>query len=207
MPDIDPENHAFLDENFVPVLGICLDTVGYGAKPFGAQHDVQVRLPAVMRRILDDIDLRFDDLPYGMSGDGMYVFLPPATDPTHALPGLLSAGATRLAADNARYRDRIRARMAIGFGLIRRGPNGLVGGLMIDLSRLVECQPIRQAVHDHPESDLVALVSCGLYDMMARSGCLPVGFPLSRVDVVMQAKKYDASAWLWIGPPSRVHAA
>lgn len=207
MPTIDPVNHAFLDDKFVPVLGICLDTVGYGAKSFGAQHDVQLRLPVLTERILEDIDLRFDQLPYGMSGDGMYVFLPPATDPMQALPGLLSAAATRLAQDNARYRDRIRARMAVGFGLIRRGPNGLVGGLMIDLSRLVDCPPLREAVHDHPDSDLVALVSCGLYEMMARSGCLPTGFPLSRVDVVMQAKKYDASAWLWVGPPSRVHAA
>jgi hypothetical protein len=207
MPTIDPVNHAFLGDEFVPVLGICLDTVGYGAKPFGAQHDVQVRLPALTRHILDDVDLRFDDLPYGMSGDGLYVFLPPATDPTHALPGLLSAGATRLAQDNARYRDRIRARMAIGFGLIKRGPNGLVGGLMIDLSRLVDCPPLRQAIQDNPESDLVAVVSCGLHEMMARSGCLPAAFPLSRVDVVMRAKKYDSSAWLWVGPPSRVYAA
>lgn len=206
MPTIDPENYAFVGDEFVPVMGIGIDTVGYGVKPVGAQHDVQIRLPALVRTILEDIGLQFDDLPYEMSGDGMTVFLPPAVDPTRALPGLLSAADTRLAADNDRYRDRIRVRMSVGFGLIRRGPNGIVGGLMIDLSRLVECQPIREAVRDHPESDLVALVSCGLHDMMARSGCLPVGIRLSPVNVIMTAKKYDASAWLWIGP-QHVHAA
>lgn len=209
MNSFDPENYGFLGEEFVPVIGMNMDTVGYGAKTARAQQDVQTRLPALTRGILQDIGLTFEQLPFGMSGDGLYVFLPPATDPTRALPGLLSASAARLAEDNERYRDRLQARMSIGFGLIRRGPNGqgLVGGLIIDLSRLVECAPIRDAVREHPDSDLVVLVSDRLHELVTSSGCVPAGFTFSRAEVVMPEKQFAAPAWLWVGPRRQMSAA
>lgn len=152
-----------------------------------------------MHKALADIGIRYDELPYNeMSGDGLSLFLPPGTDPTRALPGLLSAAVTRLAEDNDRYRDQIRARMALGFGLVGRGRRGLAGRLVIDLSRLVDSPPLRQAVQDHPASDLVALVSRELHELVR-----PSGLPLTRFDVVM--KEYTGAAWLWVSPSRKPH--
>lgn len=147
MNTFDPTNYGFLEEEFVPVIGINMDTVAYGSKTASAQQDVQLRLPALTRNILQDIGLKFEKLPFGMSGDGMYVFLPPAMD------------------------------------------------------------PIRDAVRDHPDSDVVVLVSDRLHELVDSSGCLPAGFPLSQVDVVMPAKRYTAPAWLWVGPHRQMNAA
>jgi hypothetical protein len=207
MTSIDPDNPAFLGEEFVPAIGISLDTVGYGSKPFSQQQDVQARLPRLTGAILGDIGLQYDGLPRKMSGDGLDVFLPPATDPTRALPGLLSATAARLAEDNKRFQDRIRIRMAIGFDLITRGRGGLGGELIIAIKRLVDCPPVRQAMIDHPESDLAVVVSHELHDMVARTGSLQGAFAFSRIDVVMKSKNYNTSAWLWVGPPRQANAA
>jgi hypothetical protein len=184
----------------IPAMGVAIDTVGFGRKDPRAQRDVPERIQAVAQKSLVDIGVQWDELSYhDTAGDGMHLFLPAGTDPTRALPGLLSATTTRLAEDNERYRDQIRVRMAIGFGLVGRGSRSLSGRLVIDLSRLVDSPPIRQAVADHPASDLVALVSHELHALVS-----PAGLSLTRVDVVM--KEFVASAWLWVSPSRKPHA-
>jgi hypothetical protein len=192
--------HTSTPGTLTPAIGLAMDTIGYGSKSPRAQQDVQERLPAVMHKVLADIGIQFDELPAASSGDGLYLFLPPATDPTRALPGLLPAMAMRLAEDNERYRDLIRVRMSVGFGLVGYGRLGLIGRLVIDLTRLIDSPAIRQAVRDHPRSDLVALVSKELYQLVTTTKPLePGGQDLSRVDVTM--KEYVGPAWLWTGPP------
>jgi hypothetical protein len=186
--------------SLTPAIGLAMDTIGYGSKSPSAQQDVQERLPAVMHRVLADIGIQFNELPSATSGDGLYLFLPPATDPTRALPGLLPAMAVRLAEDNERYRDMIRVRAAFGFGLVGLGRLGLIGRLVIDLTRLIDSPAIRQAVNDHPESHLVALISQELHQLITSTKPLePGGQRLGRVDVTL--KEYVAPAWLWTSPP------
>lgn len=121
-----------------------------------------------------------------------------ATDPTRTLPALLAATAAGLAKDNARYRDRIRIRMAAGFGLVGRGSLGVIGNLVVEINRLNDSAPIRRAILDHPESDLVVLISDILHQLLAHSGSASNAFrPLDRVEVAL--KEYRAPAWLWIG--------
>jgi NB-ARC domain len=185
-------------ERLTPAIGVVVDTVGYGGKPLGAQRDVQERLPRIMRGVLTDISIPYDGLPFATSGDGMYVFLPAETDPTRALPGLLNATATRLADDNERYRDQIRLRMAVGFGLVGHGQNGLIGNLVIQVKRLVDSPPIRDAVRDHPKSELVVLVSQELHGLVSSSAKVLAHYGLTKVEVAM--KEYAGAAWLWTSP-------
>lgn len=152
-----------------------------------------------MEKVLDDIDIRPEELQCeGVSGDGLSLFFPAATDPTRTLPALLAATAARLAKDNARYRDRIRIRMAAGFGLVGRGSLGVIGNLVVEINRLNDSAPIRRAILDHPESDLVVLISDILRQLLAHSGSASNALrPLDRVEVAL--KEYRAPAWLWIG--------
>jgi len=179
-------------------MGFVVDVVGYGRRTAEQKSDVQHRLRTLIGHTLSDLGIAFDDaLNDGGSGDGMAVFLPVGVDYTRALPGLLTSTVAWLISDNARFRDRMRLRMAIGTGLVGTGgQTGLLGELIIDLSRLLDSVVLRQAVVDHLESDLVVLVANGLHDDVIRPGYLD---PASFTGVTVTVKEFTAPAWLWIG--------
>lgn len=180
----------------VPLLGIVVDVVGYGQRATGRQHEIQARLCTAMARMLADVGVRPHELPFTVaSGDGLFMFLPANTDPAWALPGLLRSAAVHLAESNSLSDDRIRLRMALGFGLVGSGVLGLVGGLAVELNRLVDSSVLRRAITDHPHTDLVVLVSDGLRRLVEQVDCLPA---LTRVAVM--AKEYRRPAWLAVDP-------
>jgi hypothetical protein len=75
---------------------------------------------------------------------------------------------------------------ALGFG----------GNTIIEVSRLLDSDTIRQAVADHPDRDLVVLVSDQLYRWVVGEG--HPGLDDIRFDQVhVSAKKFTATAWLW----------
>ncbi|HEV2778039.1 MAG TPA: hypothetical protein VGX25_01435 [Actinophytocola sp.] len=181
-----------------PRMGFVLDVVGYGRRTWQAQAWVETRLNSLVVSILADIGIERDEAWIdGRSGDSVLVFFPAGVDPTTMLPGLLMAAANRLVRENAPSGDPMRIRMAVGFGLVGYGERGTTGPLVVDLSRLNDCEPIRQAVEDHPNSDLVAVVADTLYQYLVRSGPLPSYLgTFRRVDVVR--KEFSEPAWLWL---------
>jgi hypothetical protein len=182
----------------VPALGLVTDIVGYGCRNTRDQQHAQERLYSVTRNVLADLGMRSHELLFeGPSGDGMSVVLPVATDPARVLPRLLAATSSRLRCDNERYTDQLRLRMAVGFGLVGRGPLGLVGHLIVELARLSESAPIRKAVVDNPRSHLFVLVSRLLHQLVDRTDAQCLVPAPERVDVAV--KEYEAPAWLWIG--------
>lgn len=191
-------DHRAGESRLAPALGLVTDIVGYGCRNTRDQQQAQERLCSVTRNVLADLGVRSRELLFeGPWGDGMSIVLPVATDPARALPRLLVATASRLGCDNERHKDQLRLRMAVGFGLVGRGPLGLVGHLIVELARLSESVPIRKAVADHPESHLVVLISRLLHQLVDRTDAQGLVPALERVDVVV--KEYDAPAWLWVG--------
>lgn len=179
-------------------LGFVVDVVSYGQRTAPEQERVQDRLQALLRAVVADVGDDFDEVDRDSgTGDGMVVFLPTGGDPTELLPALLRSVATRLAADNAVYRDRIRLRMAVGTGLVARGGNGFTGPLVVNISRLVDSEPLRRAVADNPEADLVVLVLDVLHREVVAPGYLPL--LVDRFEVVDVAmKEFVERAWLWV---------
>jgi hypothetical protein len=184
-------------------VGFVVDVVSYGQRSAPAQERIQTRLGALLRAVLTDIGADHDSIDHdGGSGDGMVVFLPSGEDPTALLPGLLRATAERLAADNAEYRDRVRLRMAVGCGLVGAGDNGFTGPLVVNISRLVDSEPLRAAVRDNPDSDLVVLVLDALHREVVVPGYLaPRVAPFRLVDVAL--KEFTEPAWLWVSAPAQ----
>jgi hypothetical protein len=177
-------------------LGFVVDAVEYGKRSAPQRADIAQRLRELVVGLVADAGSDVDQADIDGVGDGMVVFLPVGTDPTAALPGLLTAMSDRLARDNNRFRDRLRLRMAIGSGLAGRGPTGFLGELVIELGRLVDSEPLRNAVTWYPQADCVALVSNTLHDEVIRPGHIrPDLGPFSEVTVV--AKEYTRTAWLW----------
>lgn len=184
-----------------PAMGFAIDVVGYGQRIPWQRELVQQRFFPLIVGALADLGLALKDLPHCESGDCVSAFLPAGTDPSHALPYLLAAITTRLSDDNERHADRIRARMAVGFGLFGIGPMGFTGQLIVDVSRLTESAALRAALAEHPESDLVVLVSQSLYDLTVESGHLSPAPALLR-QVNVSVKEFSANAWLWVSPTS-----
>lgn len=172
-------------------LGFVVDVVGYGKRTEQAQTQVQRRLTALLRAVVTDVGDDFDAVDQDSgAGDGLVV-LPAAGDPTERLPVLLRSVKTRLAEDNAASQDRIRLRMAVGTGQVA----GFAGPLVVNISRLVDSEPLRRAVAGNPEADLVVLV----LDMLRHEVVAPGYVPLvvncvELVDLAM--KEFVDEAWL-----------
>ena len=199
--DGQPSDRATAESRGVAVrLGFVVDVVAYGQRSAGLRRDIEDRLHALVPVLVADAGVEFDATDSKPAGDGMAVFFPAGIDPTRALPDLLRAASNRLALDNERYRDRMRLRMAVGSGLVGSGPMGLTGGLIVDLNRLLDSHPLRQAVTRYPDSDVVVLIANALYDDVVGPGYLrPTMGPFHRVAV--KRKEFVATAWLWTSTP------
>lgn len=182
-------------------VGFVVDVVSYGQRTVPAQENIQLRLQSLLRQVIEDVGSDFDEVDRDSgTGDGMVVFLPTGDDPTRLLPDLLRSMATRLEADNELYRDRIRLRMAVGSGVVGRASNGFAGPLVVNISRLVDSEPLRRAVGERPSSDLVVLVLDALHRDVVLPGYLPPSVAeFQVVDVAM--KEFAERAWLWASRP------
>jgi hypothetical protein len=178
-------------------LGFVVDVVGYEQRTTSEQELVQHRLQALLRAVVNDVGDDFDEADRDSgAGDGLVVLPAGAGDPTERLPALLRSVKTRLAEDNAAAEDRIRLRMAVGTGQVA----GFAGPLVVNISRLVDSEPLRRAVAGHPEADLVVLV----LDVLRHEVVAPCYVPLvadcvALVDVAM--KEFVDEAWLLASRP------
>ena len=180
-------------------MAFVVDVAGYGARTVSRQQEVQRRLRRLVEAALNGCGLTLDPqiVDHQWTGDGINAVLPADIDPASALPRLIRSLAAALGADNARCSDRIRLRMAVSAGLIRRSVAGFSGGLILDISRLVDSSALHDALADAPAADLAVAVSDHVYAMVVRPGYpgIPDG-QFSRVHVV--AKEFSAAAWLWL---------
>lgn len=181
-------------------MGFVIDVAGYSQRTEPGQHAVQRRLTALVGEVVRDIGITLDRCYTQDTGDGMNVFLPPATDVSRALPTLLMATANRLSRDNQQYTDRIRLRMAIDFGPVRKAAAGFSGNTVISFGRLVDSEPIREAVSGPLAADLAVLVSDWLFATVVSQG---YGFldPAQFTRIQAIVRSFQADAWLWTSGP------
>ena len=180
-------------------MGFTVDVVAFGARPMPERDQVQQRLRQLMAATLANCGLPLDEsvVNHEWTGDGINAVLPADIDPVAVLPVLIRSMAANLGADNARYIDRIRLRMAVGVGVIDRRPAEFRGPLIVDLTRLVDADPLRSALTEYQSADLVVAISDPLHSMVIRPGYPGIpGRQLTRVDVV--AKEFSEPAWIWI---------
>jgi len=180
-------------------MAFVVDVAGYGTRTVLRQQEVQRRLRRLVEATLDRCGLILDPeiVEHQWTGDGINVALPVDIDPSVVLPMLIRSLAAALGVDNAQSTDRIRLRMAVSAGLIRRSVAGFSGQLIMDISRLVDSAALRDALAAAPEADLAVAISDHVYAMVVRPGYpgIPDG-QFSHLDVV--AKEFSAAAWLWL---------
>jgi hypothetical protein len=176
--------------------GFVVDVADYGSRSVPDQDDVQRRLDALVNEVLLDLGIDAGRGNRQVTGDGMIVLLPEGVQFQRLLPQLLQATTRRLAADNRRHTDRLRLRMATSIGPVGRGATGYTGDMVVEMCRLVDSEPPRQALESYPTTDLVVVVSNVLYGWVVGVGHLGLDAADFRL-VDTRVKSFQAPAWLW----------
>ena len=178
-------------------MGFALDVAGYGARPALAQEAVQERLSRLIVRVLQACHVGWDEVGHQWAGDGGLIILPSDIDPTTTLPALVQSAGRYLAEDNRAHDDRIRLRMAVGVGIVGRGAAGFTGSMVVEISRLLDSDPLRQALEDQPAADVAILVSDHVHAYVVRPGY--PGLPAAGFrPVTVEYKEFNQPAWLWV---------
>ncbi|GII92743.1 CATRA conflict system CASPASE/TPR repeat-associated protein [Sinosporangium siamense] len=178
-------------------MGFAVDIVGYSARTSPHRDALQERLAAMLEQVAADLGVVVAPSDRQDTGDGMNVFLPPDLEVHVVLPRLLMAWLRRLCADNQAHADRMRLRMAVVLGPVGTAAIGYSGQTIVEMSRMLDSDVLRQAVRDHPGADLVTLVSDQLYRYVVGEGypgLNPADFHKCRVE----ARSFVADAWLWV---------
>jgi hypothetical protein len=180
-------------------MGFVLDVAGYGARSVPQRNDVQKRLRKLVESTLAECGLKLGerDLDHQWTGDGINAVLPTDIDPTVVLTMLIRSLSASLSSDNAGQADRVRLRMAVGFGLIERSEAGFGGPVIVDINRLVDSAPLRSALADEPAADLAVAIADQVHALIVQPGY--PGIPeaqFSRVTVAV--KEFSGPAWIWV---------
>ncbi|GAA3191432.1 CATRA conflict system CASPASE/TPR repeat-associated protein [Dactylosporangium siamense] len=180
-------------------VGFDVDVVNYSGRSTPRQFEVQRRVGGMIERILARVGVPVHETDRQPAGDGMMVVLPASVPADVALPALLHGWRAQVVADNAEHpHDRIRLRLSVGSGPFTRSAIGFSGQAIIEVGRLLDCQALRQAVLDHPDADLVAIVADRTYrDVVGEGypGLRPEAFEPAEITI----KTYQGRAWLWTG--------
>lgn len=178
-------------------MGFAVDIERYSSRTSPEKTSVQDRLAALVREVLDDLHCPLERTDRQETGDGMNVFLPGDVELHRALPRLLVSWHEHLAADNARFRDRMRLRLSTAFGPVGLAALGFSGATIVEVSRLLNSDVLRDALTDHPEADLAVLVSDQLYEYVVGEGY--PGLDARHFErCPVKVKEFQAQAWLWI---------
>jgi hypothetical protein len=180
--------------------GFMLDVVGYGARPPRARQRAQERVAAIIHNILGDLDVRLSDTDLQGTGDGVLLFLPSELDVQRTLPVLLHSAAVHLAEDNEEFHDRIRIRMAVDIGPVGLTQLGFSGATATRLGRLLDSEPLRGMLLDHPDDALAVIVSDRLHSFVVAEG-VPALPPAQFTRVAIKVKEFSGTAWLWTTRP------
>jgi hypothetical protein len=140
-------------------VGFTVDVVGYSQRPDDAKIQTQERIARLVGEVLRDLSVDPSAIDSQATGDGMNVFLPESCEVHRVVPSLLRATQTWLTHTNSVYRDRLRLRMAIAFGPVGVAALGFSGDMVIECARLVDSEPLREALTNSPVADLAVLIS------------------------------------------------
>ncbi|WP_108999157.1 CATRA conflict system CASPASE/TPR repeat-associated protein [Streptomyces rishiriensis] len=178
-------------------MGFAVDIEGYSRRTSPEQSDLQVRLGRLVQQALGGLGISLEETDHQGTGDGMNVFLPAEVELHRALPHVLRSWRDHLEADNRRFRDRMRLRLATVVGPVGIAALGYSGSTIVKVSRMLDSTVLRTALRDNPHVDYAALVSEPLHEYVVgegHPGLDPQGFRR----VLVESKEYEAHAWLWL---------
>jgi hypothetical protein len=180
-------------------LGFAIDVVGYSSRSASMKEAVQDRVATIVREALADVSIDLGDTDRQGTGDGINVFLSERLDVYRTVPLLVRAMSDWLARSNQIDPDRLRLRMALGFGPAGIAALGFGGDTIVECARLVDSRPVRQAIAHRLDTDLAVIVSDRLWAFL-RDSDHPAMAGVQATRVTVRVKNFRARAWLWAAP-------
>jgi hypothetical protein len=186
-------------------LLISVDTQGYGQKDDLRQASIQRDLLAVLDEAAERAMLARPSWLRQPAGDGELSILPE----TESEPHVVDDFARELSAVLARHNEdlcpdmRLRLRLAVHHGVAMRAGNGFSGQGVVEVSRLVDSRPLRQALKV-TDADLAVILSGRVFlDTVVQRHTSLRAAEFRKVRI--RNKEYDNEAWLRV-PGADVHA-
>jgi hypothetical protein len=192
------------------VLGV--DVKGYSRQIPRRQRDIQRDLDQELTAAARASGLDRARWHLSHTGDGELAVLPADTDLVAVVGVLVPELNARLAVRNEdRVPEmRIRLRVAVHIDALTPSTGGhLAGNALVVVSRLLDSQPVRDALDGAPGSELALIVSTPVYEKVVLSGLAGlVAGDFVAADADIPGKGFRHAAWVHVpGPPRRAPAS
>lgn len=196
-----------VDSAFDRRLLVAVDAAGYGGGTDQEHFAVQSGLTAVLDAAAARANLRRDLWMKQQAGDSELAILPREEPEPVVVDQYVRYLDEALAARNANLAlsRKIRLRMAVHFGTAMLADNGYAGQGVVAVSRLVESEPVKDALAAAPQACLAVILSRQIFDDVVRQGHVSVpATDFAKVSV--RVKEFQDEAWIKVvGVPH--HAA
>ncbi|MEV4507464.1 hypothetical protein AB0K00_00700 [Dactylosporangium sp. NPDC049525] len=186
---------------------VAVDMERYSPRDNLRQFRAQQLFREVMVEAVASIGLERDSWTTQQSGDGELAILPADTSEPTVVADFVPALDRILREHNRSLlpEAKVRLRVAIHQGLVHlTGANGFPGEAVVEVSRLLDAEPLRQALRTFPHASVALIVSRSIFQDVVRHGyrgLRPERFAQVRVAV----KQLTADAWIFV-PDEDVNA-
>lgn len=162
------------------------------------QYRAQQLFREVMAEAVANIGLDRESWTTQQSGDGELAILPAETSELTVVADFVPA-LDRILRDHNRSllpEAKVRLRVAIHQGLVHlTGANGFPGEAVVEVSRLLDAEPLRQALRTFPQASVALIVSRSIFQDVVRHGYRGLR-PDRFVQVQVAVKQLAAEAWI-----------
>ncbi|MEU7741150.1 hypothetical protein [Nonomuraea sp. NPDC049158] len=188
-----------LDDDFSRRLVVAVDAEGYGRGDDLRHDSIQSGLAQVMDRGAREAGLRREAWTRQEAGDGEVSVLPEGEPELRVIDDLIRRVRKALHDYNRERRDdsRLRIRISIGHGVVKRGAMGFVGQVVVTTCRLLDAKAARLALKVNPRADLVLILTDRLYEDVVRQRHTSYR-PESFIRLEVPTKERTEIAWMWI---------
>lgn len=186
-------------------LTVAVDAESYSSRNQEGQLKLQSDLLAILRRACENGDLNRLEWDRQQQGDGELAILPPGTVEDRTISDFVNELDKALYHHNKPLNDayRVRLRVAVHQGNIRIGENGFAGKAAVTVCRMRDNDQVRQALADHPASNLVLVVSESIYSDVIEEGTHALyRWHFDSIALDEPAKGFHANAWLHVPEPA-----
>lgn len=186
------------NHRFTRRMLIAVDTVGYGRRDDQRQVAARASLDNVLQQAADAAALHRNLWVTEPGGDGELAILPEVEPEPVVVDHYVRHLAAALQRDNRDRQEtaRLRLRMAVHYGTAISGEHGYTGQGLVAVSRLLDSNPLRQALSS-PGINLAVLYSSRVYEEVIANGHTSIA-PSSLRRVKVHNKEFTEEAWLWL---------
>lgn len=180
-------------------LLLAVDARGYGSADTARQREIQTVLPRLLSEAAEAAGLDRASWVRQAAGDSEFAVLPAGSDEQALVEPFMRRLDAGLRAHN---RDRVPGarvalRAAVHFGPASEAPNGFVGPGPVEVSRILESDPLRRALTAAPDAALAVALTAPVFTELVAQGYTNFR-PEEFREVVVEKKEYRGRAWLWV---------